>query len=174
MRDHIGRITLSRRAALIAGSAAVVAPFAGHAGAAREISWDDLIPPGLAYGEIIGEGVMDEVNDLWFPVFDANAKALNMELDGALIRMPGFIIPLELEAAGVTRFVLVPYVGACLHVPPPPPNQLVHVTTAPPWPGSELWEAVWVTGTLRAQMQSTEVAETGYTLHAEEMEIYVW
>lgn len=128
----------------------------------------------MPYSEIIGEGELDEQNDTWRPVFDANATKLNAALDGAYVKMPGFIIPIDLGAEGVTSFVLVPYVGACIHTPPPPPNQLVFVTTETPWPSDQLWDAVWVTGRMRAQVQSTEVAETGYALSADAMEIYVW
>ena len=149
-------------------------PRAAWAKTAIEITWDDLIPPGVPYAEIIGEGEVDEVNDTWNPIFDANAKKLNPTLDGAYIKMPGFIIPIDLSTDGVTSFVLVPYVGACIHVPPPPANQLVFVTTDTPWKSTDLWEAVWVTGEMRHEIQTTEVAETGYVLNADAMEVYEW
>ena len=88
--------------------------------------------------------------------------------------MPGFIIPIDISADGVTSFILVPYVGACIHVPPPPPNQLVFVSTKVPWPSERLWEAVWVTGTMQNKVQYTEVADTGYELEADRIEIYIW
>lgn len=97
------------------------APFA-YAQTPREITWDDLIPPGVPYGEIIGEGEIDMLNDTWNPIFDENARKLNEALHGAYIRMPGFIVPLEINAEGVSEFVLVPYQGACIHTPPPPPQ----------------------------------------------------
>ncbi|MDF1669957.1 MAG: DUF3299 domain-containing protein [Roseovarius sp.] len=161
-------------AAVAAAAAGAALPSRLRARTAREITWDDLIPPGVPYSEIIGEGDMDEASDTWNPIFDANATKLNAALDGMFIRMPGYILPLEQSSEGVTEFVLVPYVGACLHVPPPPPNQLVLVQTPKPWPNNKLWEAIWVTGTMRAILQSTEVAETGYTLSAESLETYVW
>ena len=139
-----------------------------------EIGWEDLIPPGVPYSEIIAEGELDELNDTWSPIFDANATKLNEALNGALIRLPGFIIPLEISRKGVTDFILVPYVGACIHVPPPPPNQLVLVNTKKPWPDDELWDPVWVVGTMRTQLQSTELAQTGYALKARSMERYEW
>lgn len=156
------------------GLAGMVMPRIGWAATPREITWDDLIPEGVPYAEIIGDGEIDEVNDTWRPVYDENASKLNPDLDGALIRMPGFIIPLELGAEGVTEFLLVPYVGACIHTPPPPPNQLVLVRTIRPWPSDDLWDPVWVTGRMSAQPASTDIAETGYTLSAESMEIYEW
>ena len=167
-------MNLSRRHTIATALASIALPQVALARTPIEITWDDLIPPGVPYSEIIGEGVMDERNDIWLPIFDANATKLNPTLDGAYIKMPGFIIPIELSAEGVTDFVLVPYVGACIHTPPPPPNQLIFVTTETPWPNDDLWEAVWVTGEMQHDIQTTEVAETGYALKAEEMEVYVW
>lgn len=149
------------------GRAAADPPF-------REITWDDLIPPGVPYSEIIGEGEMDEQADTWKPIFDENATKLNTALDGASVKLPGYIIPLETGADGVTSFVLVPYVGACIHVPPPPPNQLAFVTTETPWPSDNLWDAIWVYGRLSAKLQSTELAEIGYQIAADTIEIYEW
>ncbi|MDB2369016.1 DUF3299 domain-containing protein [Octadecabacter sp.] len=165
---------LSRRQIIAAAMAGAALPKTAFANTPTEVTWDDLLPPGVPYAEIIDEGVMDERNDIWRPVFDENATKLNASLDGAYIKMPGFIIPIDLSTEGVTSFVLVPYVGACLHMPPPPPNQLVFVTTDTPWQGGELWEAVWVTGQMSHEIQTTEVAETGYLLSADEMEVYVW
>ena len=165
---------VSRRQVITTAMASAALPTLARANTAIEITWDDLIPPGVPYSEIIAEGEMDERNDIWRPIFDTNATKLNPTLDGAYIKMPGFIIPIELLYSGVNSFVLVPYVGACLHTPPPPPNQLVFVTTDTPWPNDDLWEAVWVTGQMQHEVQSTEVAEIGYALKADAMEVYVW
>ena len=165
---------IARRNLIGLGLGLVACPRMGLAGLAREITWEDLIPPGVPYAEIIGEGEMDEAADTWRPIYDANATKLNGSLNGAYVKMPGFIIPLEIGSDGVTEFVLVPYVGACIHTPPPPPNQLVLVRTIDPWPSDQLWDAVWVTGRMGTQLMSTEVAETGYTMIADRMEVYEW
>lgn len=157
---------LSRRLVLLSGATVAVWPLEAFATQPRQIGWDDLIPPGVPYGEIVGPGQIDTENDIWLPQFDENAVKLNMELDGATVRMPGYVIPMELEGTGTSIFLLVPYVGACIHVPPPPPNQLVLVTTDTPWESTTLWEAVWVTGKLLAQPRSTEIAEAGYHMEA--------
>jgi hypothetical protein len=68
--------------------------------------------------------------------------------------------------------MLVPYVGACIHVPPPPPNQLVYVTTDKPWDTMTLWEPVWVTGEIIVKIQTNEWAETGYEISADKIEFY--
>ena len=165
---------LSRRTLIKISTAIIALPRVVSAAAPREITWDDLIPPGVPYSEIIAEGELDEENDYWRPIFDENSTKLNPALADAYIKMPGFIIPIDISTDGVTNFILVPYVGACIHVPPPPPNQLVFVTTKVPWPSERLWEAVWVTGTMQNKVQYTEVADTGYELEADRIEIYVW
>lgn len=165
---------ISRRNMIATALASAALPRTLLAQTPFEITWEELLPPGLPYSEIIGEGEMDELNDTWRPIFDENATKLNPKFDGAYIKMPGYIIPIDLSTDGVKSFVLVPYVGACIHTPPPPPNQLVFVTTDTPWPSDDLWEAVWVTGHIQHEIQSTEVAETGYVLKADAMEVYVW
>ena len=167
-------MNVSRRQLITTALASATVPQMALARTATEITWDDLIPPGVPYSEILAEGEMDARNDIWRPIFDANATKLNPVLDGAYIKMPGYIIPIDLSTKGVTSFVLVPYVGACLHTPPPPPNQLVFVTTQTPWPSEALWDAVWVTGLMKHEIQSTEVADTGYVLKADQMEVYEW
>ena len=167
-------MNLSRRTLIKIATAIIALPRVVSAAAPREITWDDLIPPGVPYSEIIAEGELDEENDYWRPIFDENSTKLNPALANAYIKMPGFIIPIDISGDGVTSFILVPYVGACIHVPPPPPNQLVFVTTKVPWPSERLWEAVWVTGTMQNKVQYTEVADTGYELEADWIEIYIW
>ena len=165
---------LSRRSALFLLASAAAVPGIAAAETATEITWDDLIPAHLPYPEIIGEGIMDEAADYWRPVYDENATKLNPDLDGAYIRMPGFIVPLEAGLDGVTEFLLVPYVGACIHTPPPPANQLVLVSAKKPWPSDQLWDAVWVIGQMRNRLEDTDLGETGYFIAADEMEIYEW
>ncbi|QHQ35802.1 DUF3299 domain-containing protein [Algicella marina] len=165
---------ITRRDTILAAGALSLLPPRVNAASFREITWDDLIPAGIPYAEIVGEGDYDEENDTWRPVFDENATKLNTSLDGASVKLPGYIIPLEVGAKGVASFVLVPYVGACIHVPPPPANQLVFVSTESPWPSDDLWDAVWVYGRLSTKLQTTEVAEIGYQLTADRIEGYEW
>ncbi len=151
-------------------------PMAGRAAAAgaRDLGWEELIPEGVPYSEIVADGKRDEVNDRWLPIFDVNAYRFVEALNGSRVRMPGFILPMETGAEGVTEFILTPYAGACVHVPPPPPNQLVYVTTRRPWPGNTMFEAIWVTGTLSVNPITTPLAEIGYAMEADDIEIYEW
>ena len=167
---------ITRRAVLLglAGLPVIGAQTPAWATSFRTITWEDLIPEGVPYSEIVGEGSYDEANDTWLPDFDANAYKFVDALDGAQIRMPGYMLPLETGGTGVTHFILTPYVGACIHVPPPPPNQLVFVTSQKPWRSAGMFEAVWVQGTIKVNPVSTNLAEIGYDMVADEIEPYVW
>jgi hypothetical protein len=102
------------------------------------------------------------------------------ELNGNLVRMPGYALPLEQSAEGVTEFLLVPYVGACIHTPPPPPNQIVYVKLAKAYTVSNLYEPVWITGTISTEASSRQLSfvdgqapvETGYKLEGLAVEPY--
>jgi len=165
---------LNRRSTLMLLSGALAAPKTALAATPREITWDDLLPAGVPYSEIIGEGELDEVNDTWNPIYDENATKLNESLDGFYIKMPGFVIPFDISAKGVTEFMLVPYTGACIHMPPPPANQLVMVNAKTPWPSDDLWDPIWVIGMMRTQLQSTDLGQTGYAIVADQIEVYEW
>lgn len=164
----------TRRDFSLLAAASLFSPSTATANASRviELSWEDLIPPDTPYAKIIAKGEVDEVNDTWQPIFDENARKLNTELQGSSVKLPGYVIPLEVDYRGVSSFILVPFVGACIHVPPPPPNQLVFVETNTPWPNDSLWSAVWVSGQLSIETQVTELAEIGYAINAASVEMY--
>jgi hypothetical protein len=105
-------------------------------------------------------------------------KALN----GQQVRIPGYFLPLELSDTKVTEFLLVPYIGACIHVPPPPPNQIVHVRTPQKkgYSSKSLYEPVWVTGVITAKSMVKDLylsdgsagVNIGYTMQAKRIEPY--
>jgi hypothetical protein len=110
---------------------------------------------------------MAKLRALWAeaPVVDA--------LDGLTVRLPGFVVPLETDATEISEFLLVPYFGACIHVPPPPANQTVHVVTADgaPYRG-ELFDTVWVEGRMRVEHFSDELGDAGYRLEDASVSFY--
>jgi uncharacterized protein len=73
----------------------------------------------------------------------------------------------------VRTFLLVPYVGTCIHVPPPPPNQIIYVESEDAIQVRAAFEPVSVTGTLAATTHSTELAEVGYRIAADEVTLFV-
>lgn len=90
-------------------------------------------------------------------VIEQRGEAINQSLDGQLVRLPGYALPLEMGEGGVTEFLLVPFVGACIHVPPPPPNQIVLAQLESAYKVNGLYDPVLITGQLNAQTTSTEL-----------------
>ncbi len=78
------------------------------------------------------------------------ASTTNPAVDGKRVELPGYALPLELDGRKVTEFLLVPWVGACIHTPPPPPNQIVYVKVKNPMEIRSHFAPVRITGTLKA------------------------
>ncbi len=88
----------------------------------------------------------------------AKSYLANEELNDKPVRIPGYVLPLEFDGEKVTEFFLVPYVGACIHTPPPPPNQIVHVETEEGYvTDGGLYTPVWVSGTMRSEQSKTDL-----------------
>ena len=89
----------------------------------------------------------------------AKSVLANKELDGKPVRIPGYLLPLEFEGDRVSEFLLVPYVGACIHTPPPPPNQIVHVKTEEAYTTEGgLYTPVWVNGLMKTEQTQTNLS----------------
>ena len=94
-------------------------------------------------------------------------------MDGQRIRIPGFVVPLEFgENKKVTQFFLVPYFGACIHVPPPPPNQIIFVTSKKGLAIKELYDPLWISGIISTSRIENDVALAAYKMEMEFSEIY--
>ncbi|SFM64223.1 DUF3299 domain-containing protein [Shimia aestuarii] len=90
---------------------------------------------------------------------EAAASAVNEDLVGTSVRLPGYVLPLEFKDRKVVEFLLVPTVGACIHTPPPPANQIVHVVYPQGIEVNGLFTPVWITGAMVAQ---SSVQKVGY------------
>ena len=123
----------------------------------KELYWEDLAPEDFAIPEVpvVHDGSMTQAMP--------NAPVITA-LNGQQVKIPGFVVPLEGSATMTTEFLLVPYFGACIHVPPPPSNQIVHVKFEEGVPIDNLYDAVWVSGTLSTDGWSGDIATVGYTL----------
>ncbi len=135
---------------------------------ALTINWDDLLPEGELerLEELYAAAYsMSELNHFGGQAPQIGTFNVEEALIGQTIRMPGYILPLDYEARDeLTEFLLVPYFGACVHTPPPPPNQIVYVTTGEPVDIAEVWAPVWVTGVLSADRHDNEMGDAAYTL----------
>lgn len=109
---------------------------------------------------------MEQISLIW-----ANAPA-NVRMDDVAVRLPGYVVPLEKTAEGITEFLLVPYFGACIHTPPPPANQIVRVAIQPALRDVGVMDAVRVSGVLRIDRSDSELGESGYAMQAVRIDPY--
>lgn len=156
---------LSRRICLTGIAATLLATTSARAMAYKDLKWSDLLPEGqAAIPPAIAGLIQHDGPDLSGQ--QPPSLGVRTEWNGEVVRLPGFMVPLDYSSTGVTAFILVPFVGACIHVPPPPANQLVFVTTETPYENSQLFEAVNVTGVFGTVSTSTELGDIAYALSA--------
>ena len=144
------------------------------AGGPRTITWDALVPAGwdpfkdfkdlnfqaLDDGDPRATAMLKKMRDVW------DNAPVNGALVGQLVRIPGFVVPLEDSKDGLKEFLLVPYFGACVHSPPPPANQIVHVLPKSPAKGLRSMDAVWISGTLTTGRTDSYMGAAGYRIEA--------
>ncbi|MCB1623093.1 MAG: DUF3299 domain-containing protein [Pseudomonadales bacterium] len=158
-----------------ANSAKTAAPAtSGISNKIVELEWDELVPvqdrekfstSAAPIHDYLGEGGPAAQQPMDFGV--------NKSLDGKTIKLPGFIVPLDIGKDGlVSEFFLVPYFGACIHVPPPPPNQIVYVRIPQGIALDSIYEAYWITGKLSVQNKQTRLGAAAYSVVADKIEIY--
>lgn len=168
------------------GSAKKPAPLSAAKGAtgstdAREISWDDLVPinwdpqkeikamniDGMSDRDPRAMEMLKRMREVW------SQAPINPVVDGMRVRIPGYIVPLEDSKSGMKEFLLVPYYGACIHTPPPPANQIIHVLPKLPTQGFRSMDTVWISGTLKTVRSDNYMGASGYQMEAEKVEAYV-
>ncbi len=156
------------------------------------INWDDLMPEG-------GMEALDEEFAAFYAMLEARyggdviagldaieeGSAADVmpqlgsfdtvpELDGLYVRLPGYAVPFDFTPDHTHRtFLLAPYMGACIHSPPPPPNQIILIDADPGVNLDDIWIAYWVEGTLKAETQETDLAAAAYTLTLTRIEPFV-
>jgi hypothetical protein len=163
--------------AIKAPAAATVAP-AATANLApespRTINWNALVPAGwdpfkdfknldlasLNDADPRANALMAQMRKAW------DTAPVNPALVGQVVRIPGYVVPLEEGKAGMTEFLLVPYFGACVHTPPPPSNQIIHVLPKSAAPGLRSMDTVWVTGVLTTLQTDSYMGTASWRLAA--------
>jgi hypothetical protein len=140
----------------------------------RTIGWEQLIPPGwdpykdlkalnldgLKDNDPKAEEALKKMRQMW------DNAPINPVVLGQSVRLPGFMVPLEDLPEGSKEFLLVPYFGACVHSPPPPANQIVHVVLDKPTKRFRLMDTLWVTGALSATKTDSHMGVASYRIDA--------
>jgi len=154
--------------------------FSLQAAPIKELTWEALVPADAPHvapqttplhdlskmGTALGEAGPAAAQSM------PNAPVVTA-LNGENVRLPGFIVPLEVNEEGrTTDFLLVPYYGACIHVPPPPSNQIVHVSAKQGIKVEELYQPYWIEGTMQVKPSRSDLADAGYQMAANKIFIY--
>lgn len=166
---------------------------------ARTIEWTDLMPDSdlqaiLDAPEVTHDGEeefysmpmeglsLDEFEMEEGPEVDEATRAFQAalvstkvrpEFDGQKIRIPGFMVPTEMDGPKkVTEFFLVPYFGACIHMPPPPPNQIIYIKYPQGYHLEELFTPVWVAGTVHTGNLTKSGVKAVYTMEDVQISLY--
>jgi uncharacterized protein len=157
------------------------------ADAARQLKWADLVPKTMPANTVLKSktffGGSVPVTDAGPPPppipegkfmsikrhqpGDDRPPAIVAELDGKNVSIGGYVVPLDFDSTTVKEFLLVPFVGACIHVPPPPANQIIYVKTEKGFEVGGQNDPVTVTGKISTTLASTGLADAGYTLTAD-------
>lgn len=151
-----------------------------------EVAWEDLIPDDFIQPENPFQSMTQEEIDLLMDGSDeSNARLEEMkdayfyapvvdDLDGKRVKIAAYITPLEFDEQNTaSEFLLVPYLGACIHVPPPPANQIVHAMSPVAVEIRSMYEPVWATGTVHTETIESDLATSGYRLDVESVEPYI-
>lgn len=150
----------------------------------RELDWKELAPDSAAEDKILAkyqpqidkipEGGKDAPAIYDKMIAEFNALPANPKLDGQKIKIPGYVAVLEQEKGLVNEFLLVPYFGACIHVPPPPLNNTLLIK---PKKGKrihidDVYSPVWVKGIIRTKNTKTDLATAGYLIENADVELF--
>jgi hypothetical protein len=149
-------------------------------GAYRRIRWSELVPAqwdpkAIFKGEDFSSwGDADpraltlqrRMQAAW------NNAPVNQALDGRAVRTAGYAVPVDESHDGVREFLLVPYFGACIHIPPPPANQIIDVSSAKPVKWLHSMDAVWVSGVLSVTRVHHDMGDSSYALKADDVDLY--
>ncbi len=150
-------------------------------GPVRTIGWEQLIPAGwdpykdlkalnldgLKDNDPKADEALKKMRKMW------DNAPINPLLLGQNVRLPGFLVPLEDVPGGIKEFLLVPYFGACVHSPPPPANQIVHVVLDKPNKRFRLMDVIWVTGHISSTKTDSHMGAASYRIDAKALTPFV-
>ncbi len=148
------------------------------ADAYRELTWDDLIPNDWNPEKELGDIKWDELDDADPRAQQAmerlravwDSAPAEKSLNGIKVKLAGYVVPLEYKGDEIREFLLVPYFGACIHTPPPPANQIVHVIASKLPANFQPMEAFQVKGTLSLDHSMSDMGFSSYRLIADAIE----
>lgn len=148
----------------------------------RTLKWEDMVPADAP--PLPPPTALHDLNQLADLLAEETGPAAEQqypnapvvpELHGLTVKLPGYIVPLTIDDnSRITEFLLVPYFGACIHVPPPPSNQIVYVQSEGGVALGDMWQPYWIEGLLSVESFSSDMGDTGYRAEAYSIYPYVF
>ncbi|WP_284078441.1 DUF3299 domain-containing protein [Herbaspirillum aquaticum] len=146
----------------------------------QEIAWESLIPKDWDPMAPFKGLKLDQMTDddpradaaLWKAKKYWKDAPVDPAMEGKAVRLPGFVVSLDREGEALKEFLLVPYFGACIHVPPPPANQIIHVKSAKAVKNVRTMDAVWISGVLKVERSDSSMGASSYSMKAVSVEPY--
>lgn len=150
-----------------------------------ELTWEELMPEGeeerilqlyeAYYATVGAKGGAGDVAEGSAADSMPQIGTFNTvkALDKRLVRIPGYIVPFDFSSKDTYKeFLLVPYFGACIHTPPPPPNQIVYVTVKAGVKIKDIWAPVWLEGVLSTSRKENSLGNAAYSLEMTRLQPY--
>lgn len=154
LKHHQATATLMLVALLVSGPSLANTP--------RTLAWPELTPPGW---QSTAPDFSQFFHDPSAPAAPQETNAPIVEsLHDTSISIRGFIVPLEWEEDAISEFLFVPWFGACLHFPPPPPNQIIRVHMERSLPEVEMFHPQILSGRLLTERSDSDLAIAGYQM----------
>jgi hypothetical protein len=157
----------------------------------KTLEWNDLIPeedlnvlmnPPSYIDDLDDSAFNDDIDDQLDDILNSEvyirykealaSKKIIPDLNHKNVRIPGFVVPVEFDEESITEFFLVPYFGACIHSPPPPPNQIIYVHAPKGLQLDALYDPFWVSGKLSTSLVENYMATAAYSLQMTSYELY--
>jgi uncharacterized protein len=185
IHQGLSRAALLIAAALLVPHAQAQTSSASSASALRQLKWSDLVPVGWDPAQEVRKRSKDQnfsnisdsdprmlemlkqLREVW------DSAPVNPAMEGVQGRIPGYVVPLEEDKQGLREMLLVPYYGACIHSPPPPANQIIHVVLSQPAKGFSMMNTVWVTGKFKVFRGTSYMGASGYKIDDAALTPYV-
>lgn len=156
------------------------------AGGPRTLAWSELQPAGEAehnarISAALTSGLYDALRNRRVKEYQSEATALRSQLksgvdpalDGQYVRVPGYVVPMDFDDGGrVKEFLLVPFYGACIHVPAPPSNQIIHVVLSRPREITDFQLPIWAEGRITVRHTASSLATASYQMALTAVQAY--
>lgn len=146
-----------------------------------EINWSDLMPPNWDSVKKFSQFNFYKFKD-GDPAAEVELKKMRAifykapiepKMNDRKISISGFMIPLNKKDEPIKDFLLVAFVGTCIHEAPPAANQTIHVTVTEPLQGVKAMAPITIKGVINTAYIDTPMGGAGYRMENAQVDPHV-